>query len=139
MPKFPFLRLVDKRRRSEIKLELRLKFRFFLKKSPSADSRFFTGGPFGCQRLPLEMEKGRCLHFLSFFSPLTSELCKSQSNEQSRLTVGRTCTPPSPLRRDSPSNAASCVCVPAEAVRRHRRRHHRHRCCSFWVRSYLSS
>lgn len=138
MPKFPFLRLVDKRRRSKIKLELRLKLRFFLKNRHLLNLDLYRRPIWLSSSAPGD-GKGSLSAFFIIFFPLTSELCKSQSNEQSRLTVGRTCTPPSPLRRDSPLKAASCVCLPAEAVRRHRRHHHHHRCCSFWVRSYLSS
>lgn len=40
-------------------------------------------GPFGP---PVKMQTGRCLHFLSFFFFfLTSELCKSYSNERRGL------------------------------------------------------
>lgn len=85
---------------------------------------FFTGGPFSCQRLPLRDTNWPLFAFFLLFAFFPNLRVMS-----GRLTVGRTCTPPSPLRRGSPSKAASCVCLPAAAVRRR----------SLWVRSYLSS
>lgn len=73
-------------------------------------------------------QTGCHLHFYCFF--LYIWVVQISELWVERLTVGRTCTPPSPLWRGSLSKDASCVCLPAEELR----------CCrSFWVRSYLSS